>query len=327
VSETVAFTATGEEAGSRLDAVLARRTTRSRAEISALIRSGMIRVNGHPAKPSHYLKSGERVEAVLPQRAPRVPVAEEIPIAIVYEDADISVVDKPAGMATHPAPGSPSRTLVNALLARLGPLPALGDAARPGIVHRLDKDTSGLLVVAKSERAMKALSAAIAAHHVEREYDAVVWGAPPAASGAIDAPLARDPAARTRFAVRHEGKHAVTHYRTVETYDLRSSKLDRDTKRGSPKFGRYDRAALLRVTLETGRTHQIRVHFAAVGHPIVGDPIYGTGYPDLGIERQALHAARLRFVHPVTGAPLAFDAPRPADFEALIERLRGDAAR
>lgn len=318
MSEPVAFTATAEEAGSRLDAVLARRTKRSRAEISALIRSGMVRIDGRPAKPAHHLKSGERVEAVLPQLAAREPGPEPISIAILYDDADIAVVNKPAGMATHPAPGSTSRTLVNALLARFGALPAVGDALRPGIVHRLDKDTSGLLVVAKSEGAMRALSAAIAARHVEREYDAVVWGVPPAVSGAIDAPLARDPGSRTRFAVRHEGKHAITHYRTVETYAL-AAKDTRSTRggRAAPQ-----RAALLRVTLETGRTHQIRVHCAAIGHPIIGDPIYGMGYPDLGIERQALHAARLRFVHPITGAPLAFDATWPDDLATLIARLR-----
>jgi len=322
VSQTVAFTATDTEAGGRLDAVLARRTQRSRAEMSALIRSGMVRVDGRPAKPAHHLKPGERVEAVLPDRGARDPEAETIPLPIVYEDEDIAVVDKPAGMATHPAPGSRSGTLVNALLAHMGPLPALGDSARPGIVHRLDKDTSGLIVVAKSERAMRALSAAIAAHHVEREYDAVVWGVPPADSGAIDAPLARDPASRTRFAVRHEGKRAVTHYRTVETYKPPAQR--------SARSGKHDRsaareAALLRVTLETGRTHQIRVHCAAIGHPILGDPIYGVGHPDMGIERQALHAARLRFVHPVTGAPLSFDAPWPDDFAALVARLRSGA--
>jgi 23S rRNA pseudouridine1911/1915/1917 synthase len=228
-------------------------------------------------------------------------------------------------MAVHPAPGSPSGTLVNALLAKLGPLPAPDDAARPGIVHRLDKDTSGLLVVAKSERALRALTAAIAAHHVEREYDAVVWGVPPGDAGAIDAPLARDPASRTRFAVRHEGKHAVTHYRTIEKYALRDLRADGRT-RASHKGAWPREAALLRINLETGRTHQIRVHSAAIGHPIVGDPIYGAGQPDLGIERQALHAARLRFVHPVSGAPLAFESPWPSDFAALVERLRADTS-
>jgi 23S rRNA pseudouridine1911/1915/1917 synthase len=320
VSETVAFAATEAEAGNRLDAVLARRTQRSRAEMSALIRSGMVRVDDRPAKPAHHLRAGERVQAALPARVPRSPAAEPIPVRVDYDDADIAVVDKPAGMATHPAPGSQTGTLVNALLAELGPLPAAADAARPGIVHRLDKDTTGLLVVGKSERAMRALSAAITEHHVEREYDALVWGIPPADSGAIDAPLARDPSVRTRFAVRHEGKRAVTHYRVVEKFALPAARTGKRDRLSAPRH-----VALVRVTLETGRTHQIRVHFAAIGHPLVGDPIYGTGSPDLGMPRQALHATRLRFVHPVSGAPLAFESPWPEDFAGLVDRLRGQS--
>lgn len=330
MNDTVAFAATDGEAGSRLDAALAKRTERSRAEMAALIRGGRVRVDGRTAKPSHHLKPGERVEADLPPRREVVPRAEPLPINIVYDDADLLVVDKPAGMATHPGPGSERGTLVNALLAAVGPLPVSTDSIRPGIVHRLDKDTSGLLVVAKSERAMRALSAAIAAHRVEREYDAIVWGVPPASGGAIDAPLARDPGSRTRFAVRHEGKRAVTHYRVAETFALdakqrRPGRSGRSKARVRDADGRSS-AALLRVTLETGRTHQIRVHCAAIGHPIVGDPVYGAGYPDLGIGRQALHAARLRFVHPVSGTPLSFEAPWPPDFAALVARLRAGSA-
>jgi 23S rRNA pseudouridine1911/1915/1917 synthase len=331
VSDTVAFAATDVEAGSRLDAALAKRTERSRAEMAALIRGGRVRVDGCTAKPSHLLRSGERVEAELPPRRSLEPAAQALPVGIIYDDADLIVVDKPAGMATHPGPGSERGTLVNALLAAVGPLPVAGDTLRPGIVHRLDKDTSGLLVVAKSERAMRALSAAIAAHHVEREYDAIVWGVPPAPSGAIDAPLARDPASRTRFAVRHEGKRAVTHYRVVETFALDTQKAPTSKQRRARRRTIHAQdektdAALLRLTLETGRTHQIRVHCAAIGHPIVGDPVYGAGYPDLGIDRQALHAARLRFVHPVSGTPLSFEAPWPADFAALVARLRASRA-
>jgi 23S rRNA pseudouridine1911/1915/1917 synthase len=330
VSDTVAFAATDGEAGSRLDVALAKRTDRSRAEMASLIRGGRVRIDGRTAKSSHLLRAGERVVAELPPRRSLEPDAQALPIGIVYDDADLIVVDKPAGMATHPGPGSERGTLVNALLAAVVPLPVAGDTLRPGIVHRLDKDTSGLLVVAKTERAMRALSAAIAAHHVEREYDAVVWGVPPAASGAIDAPLARDPASRTRFAVRHEGKRAVTHYRVVETFALEPAKaLTSKRQRAKRRSARDDdgkaNAALLRLTLETGRTHQIRVHCAAIGHPIVGDPVYGAGYPDMGLERQALHAARLRFVHPVSGTPLSFEAPWPADFAALVVRLRAGA--
>jgi len=330
VNETVAFAATDSEAGVRLDAALAKRLDRSRAEAAALIRGGRVRVDGKTAKSSHHLKTGERVETELPPRRTIEPFAQALPIAIVYEDADLIVVDKPAGMATHPGPGSERGTLVNALLAAVGPLPIADDAIRPGIVHRLDKDTSGLLVVAKTERAMRALAAAIAAHAVEREYDAVVWGVPPASTGAIDAPLARDPGSRTRFAVRHEGKRAVTHYRVLETFEgggpAKRSGGHASGRRRNVRSDEPERTALLRVTLETGRTHQIRVHCAAIGHPIVGDPVYGAGHPDLGIERQALHAARLRFVHPVSGAPLWFEAPWPPDFAALIARLREGSA-
>jgi 23S rRNA pseudouridine1911/1915/1917 synthase len=329
VNDTVAFAATDGETGTRLDATLAKRLERSRAEMAALIRGGRVRVDGRTAKPSHLLRPGERVEADLPPRRDLEPSAQQLPIRIVYDDADLVVVDKPAGMATHPGPGSERGTLVNALLAVVGPLPVTDDALRPGIVHRLDKDTSGLLVVAKTERAMRALSAAIAAHHVERDYDAVVWGVPPAPSGAIDAPLARDPAARTRFAVRHEGKRAVTHYRVVETFGPLQGEATtkKRQRREAPDDDAQAGAALLRLTLETGRTHQIRVHCAAIGHPIVGDPVYGAGHPDSGIERQALHAARLRFVHPVSGTPLSFEAPWPADLAALVARLRSSGTR
>lgn len=232
------------------------------------------------------------------------------------------VIDKPAGMATHPAPGVERGTLVNALLAHTRSLPSTGAPLRPGIVHRLDKDTSGLLVVAKSERAMRALSAAIAAHRVEREYDAVVWGVPVSSAAKIDAPLARDPNARVKFAVRHEGKRAVTHFRTIETYTIDGDADRRHGRSSKSKGTSVQQAALLRVVLETGRTHQIRVHCAAIGHPIVGDSVYAVGYPDLGMHRQALHAAQLRFLHPVSGAPLSFEAPWPEDFAALVARLR-----
>ncbi|HYK54209.1 MAG TPA: RluA family pseudouridine synthase, partial [Candidatus Eremiobacteraceae bacterium] len=235
---------------------------------------------------------------------------EDIPIRIVYEDKDLCVVDKPAGMATHPAPGSTRGTLVNALLAKLGPLPSINGVLRPGIVHRLDKQTSGLLVVAKSDRAMRGLSNAIAERTVKRGYDAIVWGVPSSRAGTVDAPIARDAAVRTRFAVRPQGRRAVTHYRVRE------------------RFGSSDvKAALLELQLETGRTHQIRVHMAAIGHPIVGDPTYGAGRPKLGATRQMLHAASLEFEHPVSGKKLAFESKWPDDFDALVGRLRhGDVS-
>jgi len=255
------------------------------------------------AKPSRVLAAGERVVVEVPDSLAPSAHPEPLPIKLLYDDADLCVVDKPAGMATHPAPGSARGTLVNALLAALGPLPSINGALRPGIVHRLDKGTSGLLVVAKSERAMRALSAAIAARRIEREYDAVVWDAPPQRRATIDAPIGRDPASPTRFVVRADGRRAVTRYWVVENFF-------------------FGAAALLALELETGRTHQIRVHAAAIGHPIVGDPTYGAGRPKLGMKRQALHAARLRFDHPVTGQAMTFSSPWPSDFEALVARLR-----
>jgi len=271
-----------------------------------MIKRGFVRVDGRPAKAAHVIEPGERVDAALPP--PTAPAAhpEAIPIRLVYDDADLCVVDKPAGMATHPAPGSPRGTLVNALLAALGPLPSINGVLRPGIVHRLDKDTSGLLVVAKSDRAMLALSKAIAVRSVQRGYDAIVWGVPPSRAGAIEAPIGRDPVVRTKFAVRHDGRAALTRYRLKEKF--RAARLE---------------LSLLELSLETGRTHQIRVHCAAIGHPIVGDAVYGTGKPKLGARRQMLHAARLSFEHPVTGKTLNFESPWPEDFRELVAALRG----
>ena len=309
MSDRYSFVTRPRDVGRRLDVVLAERLERSRTACAEMIKRGFVRVDGRPAKAAHIIEPGERVDAALPP--PTAPAAhpEAIPIRLVYDDADLCVVDKPAGMATHPAPGSPRGTLVNALLAALGPLPSINGVLRPGIVHRLDKDTSGLLVVAKSDRAMLALSKAIAARSVQRGYDAIVWGAPPSRAGTIEAPIGRDAIVRTKFAVRHDGRAAVTHYRLKEKF--RAARLE---------------LSLLELTLETGRTHQIRVHCSAIGHPIVGDAVYGTGKPKLGTRRQMLHAARLSFNHPVTGKPLAFESPWPEDFASLVERLRHGTA-
>ena len=302
MTTAIDFVATPDEAGHRLDSALASRLGRSRSFCAQLIRGGLVRVNGEPVKPSHALKRGERVQGDEPpaQRSSAEP--ESLPIDILFDDADLCVVDKPAGMATHPARGTPRGTLVNALLAAVGPLPAINGVMRPGIVHRLDKDTSGLLVVAKSERAMRALANAMAARRIRREYDAVAWGVPEA-RGTIDAPIGRDPANPTRFAVRDDGRPAVTRYRVAERFF-------------------FDAASLLALELETGRTHQIRVHLLAIDHPIIGDATYGGGRPRLGMKRQALHASRLRFAHPITGQSLEFSSAWPRDFEELVARLR-----
>jgi len=319
MTPTAAFDATADDAGLRLDVAVARRIDRSRTACALLIRDGHVLVNGAAVKASYVLAAGDHVVVDAP--APIEPSAkpEAIPIRIVFRDSDLCVVDKPAGMATHPAPGTARGTLVNALLAALGPLPAINGVLRPGIVHRLDKDTSGLLVVAVSERGMRGLSRDMADRKVQREYDAVVWGRPAQTRGVIDAPLGRDPGDRTKYAVRDGGRRAVTHYRVAETFALRSAEHRRLS---APPL----ELALLHLTLDTGRTHQIRVHCAAIGDPIVGDRAYGGGRPALGMRRQALHAARLRFEHPVTGKAMSFTAPWPEDFAALVDRLRDGSA-
>ena len=315
MTQAVAFDATAEDAGVRLDVAVSRRVDRSRTACALLIRARHVRVNGTAAKASYALAAGDHVVVDVPPPVEPDAKPEAIPIHIVYRDLDLCVVDKPAGMATHPAPGSPHGTLVNALLAALGPLPSINGTLRPGIVHRLDKDTSGLLVVAVSEQGMRGLSRDMAERKIEREYDAVVWGRLAQERGVIDAPLGRDPNDRTKFAVRDGGRRAVTQYRSAETFTLRPGEHRR---RAMPP----EVLTLMQLKLETGRTHQIRVHCAAIGHPIVGDRAYAGGRPALGMPRQALHAARLRFIHPITGKAMSFTAPWPEDFAALVERLR-----
>ena len=314
------FVAGEADAGRRLDLVLSARLDRSRTLCAELIKRGLVRVDGKAAKAAHVVSAGERIEAAVPPPVAAAAKPEAIPLSIVYEDADICVVDKAAGMATHPAHGSPRGTLVNALLSALGPLPAINGVLRPGIVHRLDKDTSGLIVVAKTEAAMRSLSRAIAGRAVQREYDAIVWGVPVQRLGVIDAPIGRDPHERIRFTVRADGKRAVTHYRVVEQFSLTPSNAGkrRDASRDVSR---------LELRLDTGRTHQIRVHCASIGHPLVGDAVYGPGRADLGVKRQMLHAARLSFDHPVTGDQLSFTSSWPADFAALVERLRSGTAQ
>jgi len=226
--------------------------------------------------------------------------AEAIPLQVVHEDADVLVVDKPAGLTVHPAPGHPRGTLVNAVLARVPDLSGIGGSLRPGIVHRLDKDTSGLLVVAKTDAAYRSLAAQVRSHTVTRVYLALVRGAVRREAGVIAAPIGRHPTHRTRMAVTPRGRPAVTHFAVRE---------------------RLPGSTLLECRLETGRTHQIRVHLRHIGHPILGDPVYG-GAPAEGIGRQALHASRLEFTHPRTGTRVVYTAPVPADFAGLLAHLR-----
>jgi 23S rRNA pseudouridine1911/1915/1917 synthase len=316
MSDELDFIATVEDAGQRLDVVVAQHLARSRTACALLIRDGHVFVDGRAAKPASTVEAGQRIHIDVPPVRDQSAAPQDIPIHLVHDEPDFCVVDKPAGMATHPARGNLDGTLVNALLAKLGPLPAINGVRRPGIVHRLDKDTSGLLVIAKSERAMTALTQAMADRRIKRSYDAVVFGIPRDARGVVDAPIGRDPHVRTKFAVRDDGRRAATHYRIVEVFAT-IAKTDPSAP-GS--------AALLRLELETGRTHQIRVHCAAIGHPIVGDDVYGHTFPGQTMRRQALHAAELSFTHPFSGEALRFTASWPADFAGLVERLRTGGA-
>ncbi|HEY5301346.1 MAG TPA: RluA family pseudouridine synthase [Acetobacteraceae bacterium] len=315
--------ATENDAGERADRFLAGRIgTLSRARVKSLIEAGRVDRDGAVlTAPAEAVRAGAAYTVAVPAPRPATPEPQDIPLAILFEDADILVLDKPAGLVVHPAPGNHDGTLVNALLAHCGDsLQGIGGERRPGIVHRLDKDTSGVMVVAKTETAMAALSADFAARDLERAYLALCWGLPAPAGGEIEGAIGRDPRDRKRMALRPDGrgKAALTRYRTLR--------------------GFHGGVALLECRLATGRTHQIRVHLASRGHPIVGDKLYLRRPPAiarllptqaraalLGFPRQALHAARLGFAHPRTGAALLFETPPPADMQALLDTLAQSA--
>ncbi len=285
--------------GQRLDRFVAERAPRlSRAQVQRLIGQGHITVNGAPAKASRSLRKGDVISVTVPPPAPAELQPEANPLSIVYEDADLLVVDKPAGMTVHPAPGQQEHTLVNALLAHCRDLSGIGGQQRPGIVHRLDKDTSGLIIVAKHDRAHRGLADQLASRAIEKTYVALVKGNVSPDAGVIDAPIARDPGHRHRMAVVQGGRPAVTRYRVRR---------------------RYLGYTLVEAYPETGRTHQIRVHFASVGHPVAGDATYGGKVPFMA--RQFLHAAALTFHHPVTGALMELTSPLPQDLEAALRGL------
>lgn len=324
----VLIEADADAAGQRLDRMLAGRLEGlSRARIQGLIRAGHVRDRGGTlVDPSVKIKSGQVLEVELPEPAPAEPEGEAIALAVVYEDGHLIVVDKPAGLVVHPAAGHQRGTLVNALIAHCGAsLAGIGGVRRPGIVHRIDKDTSGLLVVAKTDAAYRGLQAQFASHGADgglsRSYVAFAWGEITPRHGTIEAPLARSATNRTKIAVVRPpaGRRAVTHYEATAAY--------RDAA-GRPV------AVRLAVRLETGRTHQIRVHLAHAGHPLLGDRVYGAGFAAsarrLGpggqaalaaLGRQALHAAHLGFVHPVTGQRLGFDSPLPDALQRLEQAL------
>jgi 23S rRNA pseudouridine1911/1915/1917 synthase len=322
-----------DEAGERLDRVLAAHVAElSRTRLKALIEAGSVTVDGSTIRdPAHHVNSGAAISVAIPPPEPATPAPEPIALAVVYEDADIIVIDKPKGLVVHPAAGHRTGTLVNALIAHCGgSLSGIGGERRPGIVHRLDKDTTGLMVVAKNDRAHRALAAQFASHGrggepFERGYLAFVWGAPDRPRGRIERPIARHPRARDRMAVREDGREAVTHWEVRERYTAPAS---RGGRRHAPV------ASLLACRLETGRTHQIRVHLASIGHPLIGDEVYGPGFrtktgllPSAGqaaiaaLGRQALHAHILAISHPITGEILHLQSELPADLGRLHKVL------
>jgi 23S rRNA pseudouridine1911/1915/1917 synthase len=309
--------ALGPDAAGRIDKALAERLPElSRARIQALIAEGRVSRDGAPVADASARATPGDYRVEIPPPAPAEPQAEAIPLKVLFEDAHLIVVDKPAGMAVHPAPGSESGTLVNALLRHCGDsLSGIGGVARPGVVHRIDKETSGVVVAAKTDAAHQGLSALFAAHDIERVYIALVRGSPRARSGVVDAAIARSTHDRKKMAIVHSGgRRAITHYVVERTYGPQAKPL----------------AARLACRLETGRTHQIRVHLASLGCPCLGDPVYGSGPPaepvrraidEAGLARQALHAAVLGFRHPITGERLRFEAPLPPDMAALQAAL------
>jgi 23S rRNA pseudouridine1911/1915/1917 synthase len=288
-----------DERGTRLDVLVAQLTGYSRSHVAAALRAGAATVNGAAGKPSTLLDPGDRVEYAID--APRTLGAEpeDIPLDVVYEDDDLLVVDKAAGMVTHPAHGATDGTLVNALLAHVAVLP--GERLRAGLVHRLDRDTSGLLLVAKTDASLGTLGRAMQARYIEREYRGIVIGVPDDAEGTIRGAIGRDPRNRMKYAIRTEGKPAVTHYALRE---------------------RLIGTSELVFRLETGRTHQIRVHMAALGHPVLNDAIYGRSDARLPLPGQALHAWRLRFKHPRTKQMMAFESEPPPEYLATLALLR-----
>ena len=270
----------------------------TRSQLKNLINDGHVTVNGQPVKPKYKVQAGDKISLVKPEPQSLELTPENIPLDIVYEDDDMIVVNKPQGMVVHPAPGHPDHTLVNALLYH-SPLSTINGTFRPGIVHRIDKDTSGLLMVAKNDLAHQSLAEQLRNKTNKREYLALVYGQIKEDEGTIDAPLDRNPQDRKKQAVVKGGRHAVTHFKVIK---------------------RYDNFTLVKCILETGRTHQIRVHMKYIGHPLVGDPLYGPRKV-IGKNGQFLHAALLGFKHPRTGKEMIFEAPLPENFQKMLDKL------
>jgi 23S rRNA pseudouridine1911/1915/1917 synthase len=319
------FMVEASEQGERLDRMLAARVRElSRSNLKALILAGEVTMAGRTIlDPSHRVDAGATITVHVPPPVSAQPEGEDIPLNVIYEDQDLLVIDKPAGLVVHPAPGNWTGTLVNALIAHLGDsLSGIGGVRRPGIVHRLDKDTSGLLVVAKNDAAHRSLSQQFADHgrtgSFQRIYLGFAWGAPERSRGTIDAPIARHPHARDKMAVRQRGREAITHWEVIERYGPQSEPV----------------ASFLRLRLETGRTHQIRVHLAHLGHPLLGDSVYGAGFRTKAalldedaraaleaLDRQALHAHLMAVEHPITGRFLEFRSELPSALAHLRQSL------
>ena len=301
--DTRTLTATTESAGARLDAFLAARLpdlTRSAA--ARLIEGGLVTVDGKPAGKSARLTGGETVSVTLPQAEEPEARPQDIPLEVVYEDADVIVVNKPVGMVVHPAPGHPDGTLVNALLHHCaGSLSGIGGQLRPGIVHRIDRDTSGLIIAAKNDAAHACLAAQLSDHTLARTYECLAVGNFKEDSGTVDAAIGRHRTDRKKMAVVPDGRRAVTHWEVI---------------------ARYQGVTHLRCRLETGRTHQIRVHLAYIGHPILGDTVYGAKKPVPGLTGQCLHATGLQFLHPSTGEKITLTCPLPEEFTKMLKKLQ-----
>ena len=296
-------TVTEADAGQRLDKLLAEQLPElTRSAIQNLMREGCVTLAGAPLRKNAKAAVGDTIWIELPEPKETELVPEEIPLDIIYEDDDIVVVNKPSGMVVHPAPGNWSGTLVNALMYHCGDsLSGINGEIRPGIVHRIDKDTSGLLVVAKNDRAHQSLAEQIKEHSAGRRYYAVVYGAPREDKGTVNAPIARHRVDRKKMAVTEGGRQAITHYEVLE---------------------RYRGYTYMAFQLETGRTHQIRVHMAHIGHPIIGDPLYGPSKDKWKLDGQCLHAGQLTLTHPATGERMTFEAPLPAYFTTVLQKLR-----
>ena len=294
---------TAQESGDRVDALLARSVeTLTRSAAQRLIGEGLVLLGGEPVRKNYKCAPGDEFEVTLPPAGEAELLPQDIPLSVVYEDGDVIVVDKPRGMVVHPAPGHPDGTLVNALLWRCGDsLSGIGGEKRPGIVHRIDKDTSGLIIAAKNDFAHQRLSAQLSDHSLARVYECVVRGRVRDDNGTVNAPIGRCPTDRKRMAVTQKNsREAVTHYEVL---------------------ARYNGYTLVCCRLETGRTHQIRVHMAHIGHPLLGDALYGAQSPEKGLEGQCLHARELRFIHPRTGREVHLETALPDYFVDVVSRL------